>query len=86
MSMKSEQKIKEKDMLIELYEQVKRGKTRVKFNEEYQKQILNLIDAAQKLLNMKIMKMKQQEGKEKESFDMLEMSLDKLGVLSKCAE
>lgn len=84
--MKSEQKIKEKDMLIELYEQVKRGKTRVKFNEEYQKQILNLIDAAQKLLNMKIMKMKQQEGKEKESFDMLEMSLDKLGVLSKCAE
>ena len=58
----------------------------MKFNEEYQKQILNLIDAAQKLLNMKIMKMKQQEGKEKESFDMLEMSLDKLGVLSKCAE
>ena len=55
----------------------------MKFTDEYQKQILNLIDAAQKLLNMKIMKMKQQEGKEKESFDMLEMSLDKLGVLSK---
>lgn len=83
MSQKNDQKIKEKDLLIELYEQVKRGKTRVKFNEEYQKQILNLIDGAQKLLNMKIMKMKQSENKEKESFEMLEMSLDKLGVLSK---
>lgn len=50
----NETKIKEDDAVKELYGQIKSGLMKVKFDQTYQNQILNLIDAAQKVLDMRL--------------------------------
>ena len=52
----NESKIKEEDAVKELYGQIKSGQMKVKFDQAYQNQILNLIDAAQKVLDMRLFK------------------------------